>query len=88
MTNFDVQHSPSSHAGKTFVIRRTVVLHDIQEFVVRNVRDEFEAQNYAEAMIASISSETNSAPTNVAQIRCEIVDPGECSFWNAEETQG
>jgi hypothetical protein len=60
----------------------------VQEFIVTNVRDEFEAQELAEAMIASHSSENQSSPPNVKQIRCETIDPGECSYWSAEEKQG
>ena len=88
MTNTDPLQKIGAPSAKTFVVQRTVVLHDVQEFIVTNVHDEFEAQKYAEAMNASYSSKKQSTPPNVDQIRCEIVDPGECDFWCVEEKQG
>ena len=76
-----------SLGAKCYSITRTVVLHNVQEFIVTNVRDEFEAQELAEAMIASHSLENHPPPPNVRQIRCETIDPGECNYWRSEETQ-
>ena len=70
---------------KQFLIRRTVVLHDVQEFVVRGVADECQAQDAAEAHIASYSKSSPARVENVEQRRCEIVDVGMNATWSFEE---
>ena len=76
-----------SKAWKCYVVRRIVVLHDVQEFVVTNAKDEWEAQEIAEALMASYSADKALEIRNVEQVRCEIVDIGENATWSVMPAQ-
>ena len=67
---------------KSFIVRRTVTLFDVQEFKVDCAVDECDAREQAEALIAASSSSKPGRIEGVHQTICEIADAGESASWD------
>ena len=66
---------------KKFVVRRTVQLFDVQEFIVDRAADEYDAQQQALALIGASSPGKSAVVKGVVQSICEVVDAGESADW-------
>ena len=70
---------------KWFLIRQSVLLHDLQATVVRSVADESQAQDAAKAHIASYCNPSPAQIAIVERRQCEIVDVVTNATWFFEE---